>query len=147
MIRIADIKDLKPLADEAHRFYEEAKLPGKVIPHNFIESWTTLLISGFGAIWLLILNDKICGALGATIIPDINDGELVAHEMFWYVVKEHRESLMGIRLFKEFERQTIQLGAKRVIMTHINNLNPESLKKFYGKMGYYPIETNYIKVV
>jgi GNAT superfamily N-acetyltransferase len=144
-IRFCTPEDLPVVADIGKLFFEEGKLPGKLIPDVFVRTWTSFLASGTGGI-LLLENDGLpIGMLGFLKYPDINDGETVMSETFWYVKPDQRGG--GIRLLRKFEETAREQGAKRVMMAHLKSLMPEELAHLYVRRGYQPTETNYLKVL
>jgi len=144
-IRLCTTDDLPVVADIGKLFFEEGKLPGKLIPEVFIRTWESFLTSGAGGILLLENDGAAIGMLGFLKYPDINDGETVMSETFWYVKPDQRGG--GLRLLKRFEDIAREQGAKRVIMAHLKNLMPAELEHLYVRRGYKPTETNYLKVL
>lgn len=128
-----------------NRFVEEGKLPGSFRPEFFRKTWGLIFKMGMGAIWKLEIDGKLAGGFGGMIHPDMNDGELVAQEAFWYVIKEHRGGMQGVRLKHAFEDWAAMKGAKRILMTHLKCSMPEKLKAFYERQGYREMETTYVK--
>ena len=146
MISVASISDLESLAELGPKFWSEAGLPGKFIKEIFVRNWEKLIISDLGVIFFHSNKDgKPDGAIGVTLYRDINDDELVMHETFWFVSPDSRGS--GIRLFKEAEKLAKTLGVKRMIMAHVLNAHADKLARFYPKMGFSPIEVNYLKQI
>lgn len=142
-IRTAGKDDLARLSYLGALMYEETKLPGKFIPECFVSSWEKILDSGNGILIVAENAGEIVGGLGGLVYQDVNDGELTATEMFWYVHPEFRGA--GLALFKQFEARAIACGAKRLLMVHLHTSMAESLSSFYGRNGYRPVETHYVK--
>lgn len=124
-------------------FFKEASLPGEMRHDVFVRNWEIYFDLNIGVMLGLFDGGKCTGVLGGLILPDPNDGELVASELFWYVLKEHR--IGGIRLLKAFEEHAKVRGAKRITMVHLLQENAEKLGRYYQKNGYSPIECHYIK--
>lgn len=147
---IERITDLRQVPDESlqwlgESFYGEGKLPGKFVLENFKASWGKLIAADIGALWVLQREGALVGAIGGVIYPDINDGQPVAMETFWYVAEAHRGGMGGIRLMRDFELWAGMKGAKRIIMAYIFSSMPESVKHFYERDGYRPMEMWYVK--
>lgn len=142
-VRRGTLADLPAIIELGRSFYAEGNLPGRVEPEQVKRSWNLFLATGQGALFVLERDGAVVGALGALIYPDMNDGDLVATEAFWYVMPEHRGG--GIALFNAFEAWASAAGAKRLMMVHLLDLMPKALEKFYIKKGYRPIEIHYIK--
>ncbi len=83
--------------------------------------------------------------LGYLVHPDLNDGNLVAMEAFWYVDPAARGA--GLRLMKEFERRASGRGARRLIMGRTARLSTEALDKIYQRFGYVETETLFVKTL
>lgn len=148
MIKEIKIDELKKVAEFGELFFKEGSLPGKFNPSIFIKMWETFITNRSGVILgLFSKNGQLFGILGGLIYPDINSGDLTATEAFWFVKKDKRNGLGGIRLLKHFEKWAIARGAKRIIMVHLININPEKMEKYYKTIGYKPIETHYVKEV
>jgi hypothetical protein len=126
-------------------FFREKGLPGSFNRETFIKTWKRLLEANFGALWVVKEGDKIVGAMGGTLYPDPNDGELVAQEMFWYIAEDHRNSIDAIRLFMHFEAWAKAMEAKRILMVALLN-SPLKIDSFYKARGYTPVETHYVKI-
>lgn len=125
------------------QFYAEGKMPGKFVPEIFAAKWTELIEKGFGFIIGLFDGPKLDGVFGAVVVGDVNDGELVSNEMFWFVSKESRGG--GLRLLKTYEEEARKRGAKRCSMGHLLALQPEKTDSLYRRLGYTPVETSYFK--
>lgn len=145
MIRAITFDEVPLLVPFAAAFFEEQKLPGKVVPEVFVSNWQKWIQLNMGIVLGSFNDDTLTGTIGGIVYPDPNDGETVAGEMFWYVPPEKRAGSEGIRLFTEFEKTAKSQGAKRITMIHLERNNGKILGAFYRKRGYRPIETHYIK--
>jgi GNAT superfamily N-acetyltransferase len=127
-----------------YRFFDEAQLPGGFVADVFIRNWTAILRRGQG-IFLGGFSDKgeFVGGLGGVLCPDLNNGQLIAVECFWYVAPESRGA--GIRLLKAYEKWCAEQGVKRIAMIHLTHVHPGSMRRLYERMGYREVEVNYIK--
>lgn len=128
-------------------FFSECGLPGTFKYVAWFHNWRAIMQHNLGTIWVLRIQGKIVGALGAMLVPDINDGELVATETFWYVLPQYRNSLWSVRLLTNFEHWAVEIGAKRIVMVHLLSHMPEKLKRFYEKRGYQSVEITYAKTL
>ncbi len=128
-----------------NEFHEEAKLPGLFCRETFLNSWGTIIKLGFGALWRATEEDRLVGMFGALLSPDLCDGKIVAAEAFWFVRKSSRGGTVGLRLFREFESWGRNVGANRLIMTHLLSSMPEKLKNFYEREGFVAAEISYVK--
>lgn len=130
----------------AQSFYKDSGFPGTFSQAHFIASWQKFYELNMGRIWVSAEVDlkTIHGAIGVLIHPDIYDGELVAQELFWYV-----ESQAGFKaaleLFYNLEHWVKTKGAKRLNMACVCNKHMVSLRRFYEKRGFRPIDLSYYK--
>ena len=147
MIRVIRQDEVDKVAKFGKRFFIEGELPGKLKRSVFRTNWSILINSGTGVIFGAFDNERLVGVLGGLQYKDLNDGALVATETFWFMDKEYRKSLLGIRLFNEFEKWANHIGACRIIMGHLNHLLSNKLENFYNKKGYVSFETHYVKEV
>lgn len=146
MIIALTLEDVKNISkDMGDSFYSEAGFPGGFNIEAFLFNWTKLIEANIGVMWKVVLDNKSVAFLGGILMPDINNGDLVATELFWYVHPQHRKGFWGIRLFLTFENWAKSMGAKRITMAHLINKEAETLKKFYQRRGYSPLEIHYVK--
>lgn len=69
----------------------------------------------------------------------------VTIEQLWWVDPEHRGSKHATKLIDAFEEWSRQIGVKRVVMGHFNDLIGTKVKKYYEKNGYKLLEQSYVK--
>ncbi len=143
MVRALTVEELPKAAAMGSLFMQEGAMPGRFISDVFVARWTTLLNMGIGFMLGLFSEDKLSGVFGAIVSEDLNDGDLVANEMFWFVRPEERGR--GFSLLLAYEEEAKKRGAKRCSMVHLLSLQPERLSEIYKKRGYRPIETSYFK--
>lgn len=144
MIRIATDDQLDGIAQLGPKFWSESNLPGGFKPDVFVENWKKIIARDQGCI-IFNQDDKggINGAIGLLVYQDINDGELVMQEAFWFVSPESRG--FGIRLLKKAEEIAKMINVKRFVMTHLLNNYADQLSRLYPRMGFKALEINYIK--
>lgn len=147
MIRPATVEDLynKDLHRLGASFFAESGLPGTFTSAVFIHNWTFLIENNKGVILLLIQDTAIVGALGAIIHPDINDGKVVAQEMFWFIGIESRGNIDAVRLFSAFEQWAVDNKASRICTACVCNEKMSKVRAFYERKGLVPKEVNFFK--
>lgn len=94
----------------------------------------------------VIKADKVVGALVGILSPHFMSRDVVAQELFWYVLPEHRSGSDGIRLLKDFKMWAKAQKASLFVMAtfHQEGAN-ETLSKLYESQGLKPIETHYLE--
>lgn len=137
------VHQLNEIADRGFQFYKEGDIPGRFVPEVWHRNWVQLLNNGSGVLLGLQRDGQWSAAIGGVIYPDINDGDLVLMECFWFAFPEARGR--ALRLVRDFEDEGKLRGAKRVIMMHLLSINAEVLGRVYQRMGYRAVETHYIK--
>lgn len=143
MIRQATIEDLPLIEPGAREFYAKSRFLRNFDMAHFRKNWEYLLVSGIGTIFLLIEHDKVIGFLGGTKFPDINSGELIASECFWFVRESSRGG--GGLLYRAFERWAKDSKCKQIQMVHLTDSMPEDLESFYRNIGFEKAEVRYLK--
>jgi GNAT superfamily N-acetyltransferase len=132
-------------------FRDEAAAAGCPIPQfsmsRFLDFWRPLIASGTGVI--------ICheskpghpdGAIGFVVAPDFYEG-VVASEVFFYVKPELRAGMIGGRLFNAFEKRAKDMGATRLVVHHMTDLNAGNISEAYVRRGYLPCDVMFIKML
>ena len=144
MIQKATIADLPEVAVLLEEFRGLSRfLDGD--QRVFIQSWTGLLNSDVGVIFMQREAGKIVGLLGGVAYPDVNTGRLVATEFFWFVRESARGG--GLRLYKDFERWAQARGCQTIQMVHLLDVQPERMERLYHRMGFSAVETHYMKAL
>jgi len=140
---VTSIEQLRTLAPMGLEFWNEMGMPGKFVPELWIESWKNLIRQGAALIIGLTKNHHLMGAIGGTIVRDLNDHALVAVEQFWFVTSEARGH--GLRLLNEFEAVSRARGAKRILVGHIHAGRTDIWQKVLSRKGYVLLESHYVK--
>ncbi len=139
---ISDLDDISNMGDE---FFKEGQIPTKFVPEVFKKSWTNIIGTNIGVIFVMRSGEVPIGILGGVKFSDPNSGEIMASEFFWFVRKGYRG--YGTKLMKKFEEWAKEQGATKIIMMHLSSLMPVKIKNYYERMGYQEIETHYLKEV
>jgi len=140
---VTRIDQLQILAPMGLEFWNEMGMPGKFVPELWIESWKSLLHQSTALIIGLMRNQQLMGAIGGTIVRDLNDHEIIAVEQFWFVTSEARGH--GLRLLDEFDKVARFRGAKRVLVGHIHAGRTDLWQRILERKGFSLLESHYIK--
>lgn len=144
-MRQATIADLPAMHAIACEFYAASQSLGAFDLGDFTALWTDLLSSGSGVIFIHG-DDEIDGVLGGVVHQDVNNRKVtVASEFFWYVKKQSRGGVAGMRLYFAFEKWARRRGCERIEMVHLHDLMPAEIASIYRRLGYKPVETRYTK--
>ena len=139
--------------EEYHQLLEEFSKEGNLVPvydsETVYEFISTMHNSNDAVTLDLRKNGKVIGVIAGVFIEhSFERGRFGLVELVWYIAKEYRKSLWSIRLFKAFEKAGIERGVKYIVMGLMKeNTNFEALHRFCTKVGYSPLEINYIKVL
>lgn len=146
-IRCLEISELDSCRQCFYGFFQESRLPGRPNWNHWREVWQDMIEKNIGYLLASFRNDEIIGVLGGLCFPCMLTGEREMVEAFWWVKPLYRGGPTGVRLLKYFEKLSKDLGAKRIKMIHLTNINPEMMKSIYDRMGYRQVEVGYIKEV
>ena len=135
--------DLKRLGKA---FMEESGIDSTFDPDYFRKFWSVALQMGV-ATFIVSYNDQkyVTGMLGLLLSQCPFSGDVVAIETFWFVDKEYRGGLTGVRLFKDAIAWAKEVQAKRITFSSIVQTTSEKLETFYESQGFRKLETQYVK--
>lgn len=93
-----------------------------------------------------IKDEKVVGALVGILSPHFMSRDVVAQELFWYVLTEQRGGIEGLRLLRDFKAWSKEKKASLFVMAtfHQEGAN-QTLTKLYESQGLKPIETHYLE--
>lgn len=143
MIRPIQVEEIPKLHKLAAKFYGASRFLKRFNLASFSECWRRLLETGAGVIFVDENEGEIAGTLGGVAYPEINSGELVATEFFWFVDPDRRGG--GLRLYRAFERWARAKGCRELRMAYLMDSMPEKLDTLYRRLGFEPVEVQYVK--
>ena len=108
-----------------------------------IENVKKIIATNIGILFLAYDNSKLIGMICGIKYPDFLTGLLTATELFWFVDKRKRG--VGLKLLSKFESWARKENCKNIIMMHLSDSMPETVKTIYEKKGYKHLESHYIK--
>lgn len=148
IIRKGELKDVPGIVRLSEYFFEESiseyglKLDNQTIIETITNYITNLIV--------IVVEDgvDVLGVVGGIVMPSIFDkSQRIGQETMWYVDKDCRKGMIGVRLIKAFEKECQAKGADLVIMVHMGNLNADILDRYYKKRKYKLLEKQYIKTL
>lgn len=150
MIRALQSHEVPVMLEAGNAFYKEGKFPGAFCNATFTRRMTGLIDRDPGSIIASFTPDnEFQGALAAAVCECPFTGDEVAVEMFWFILPRFRGGIAGVRLLLAFDDWARQRGVKRAAMIHLetetNGVEKAKLSALYERMGFFPVEINYIK--
>jgi hypothetical protein len=118
-IRPLTIEELPLCLPYGPAFMKEYDLPGTFSNEEFLKNWTLWLTAYPAIMYGLWEGTHLAGGIGGMIHPDINTGDLLAVEFFWYVEPSRRKTLLAARLPLTFKKWGKRNGAIRWKMIHL----------------------------
>lgn len=95
-----------------------------------------------------VYDNKPIGILVGNISEMLFSNEVVASELCWFVLPEHRKSRIGLKMFDAFEYWAKEKqGAKHIVMVHLENESSNKLTQLYNKKGYEKKEQAYMRTI
>ena len=144
-IRIMAVEEIERLYPIADSFFKASEFSSDFNPEHFKARWTAFISNGYGVIFVIEKNEEVVGCLGALKYSDPNNGKIMATEMFWFVLPEHRGK--GTLLLDAFEIWAHREGCQSLIMVYLTDSMPEKVKNIYENRGFRPMEVHYVKEV
>ncbi len=142
IIRDAEITDFDDLERMGIEFAKDAGQVD-VDPETLAFTVGNLIESG---ILKVAVNGSVVGCAGALVFPNWwNSSEMVAQELFWFVNEDHRNTSAGIRLLLALEASAKSMGAKKMMMLCLEDLDGDKVARMYDKLGYTPQEQTFVK--
>lgn len=123
--------------------YEAETAHVKVDVEHAAHTYAEMVRNGSATLFVLENNGEMIGGLGCVKNRDVNDGALIAVELYWFVHPDHRGH--GLKLLNHFESWATAQKCKRVLMMHLSDSMPETLRSLYERMGFVEVERTYMK--
>lgn len=145
MIKEVHQENIGDIAEPAYGFFSESKLPGVLNFEYWAKRWQEMIEMQVGYIFAYVYEGKPVGIIGGLCVRCTMTAQLEMIEAFWYMMPQHRGGMGGVRLLRALEQRAVTLGASRIKMTHLSDLNADKVRDIYMKMGYEPIQHSYSK--
>ena len=112
---------------------------------NYRQVWERLYARGDG-IMFLYEDDagKIIGGVGVAKYQEPLTAHLRAAQVFVYVKPEYRGKLSFRKLIHSIELWAIENKCQEITMPWLDTM-PEKTEDYYKRMGYWPLQTLYVK--
>ena len=97
------------------------------------------------AFWLAWSGDTPIGVFGGKVRPLFFSRDLIAEDILWYVLPEHRGSRVGLQLLSLFERWAFEHGAKDLRIGQTSQLDPKVFNGILGSKGYELVGSYFVR--
>ena len=74
-----------------------------------------------------------------------NPNVTLVQELGWWVEPEYRNTMVGIKLLKEFEAEAKRRNADKIVMVYLEAQTPDRVDRMLQRMNYKHIEYNMVK--
>ena len=92
-------------------------------------------------------NGQIVGMMMGQLVPYYFGDDFMASDHLWYVRKDKRGSMVGIRLLKAFSKWAKSKGAKEVCIGVSTNVNTDRTHELLTRMGFSHVGGTYKETV
>ena len=148
-IRRATPDDIPAVLPLLKSFHEETLAPFGLGFDEASAKETMEIVARDGLALVVETNDPIVvGVIAGMVTPyALNRSVQVFQELVWYVAEDFRRGTVGLRLFDELEKVAAELGVHKIVMANMDNSMRTELAAFFGRKGYFDMETHWIKTV
>lgn len=137
MIREATYSDIAKIMSLGREFADEAGVTARVgWSDESVEMLLVSLIESPNGV-LLVSDD---GMIGGVIYPHPFSGLNIFVEMFWRARDGN-----GLALLNAAEKAARERGASQMVMIAMDDM--DRTRRLYGRIGYEPVEVQYMKVI
>lgn len=112
---------------------------------HFKQFLEVVMANDIGGAFIAEQHGRIIGTLVYSVTAHPFTGVKSASEIAWYVYPDFRHTSAGVRLYRSFEKCMKEQGVKLLMMIYLENSMPDRLRRFYEKIGFEKVETNYVK--
>ncbi|MBU1044899.1 MAG: GNAT family N-acetyltransferase [Candidatus Omnitrophica bacterium] len=146
IIRQAKLLDADSIGQLIYEFYEESLSAYDLGFESDAVKQTIKQIISSNIAFVSEESERISGVIAGVINSSIFDyRQTVAYELIWFVSKPYRRGRAGMMLLKKFEQHCENMGASKIVMKHMENLNASDMNQLYERKKYKLMELEYIK--
>lgn len=98
-----------------------------------------------GAAFVYNVEGDAIGAISGYLSTDVYTYRTQAHECFWYVRPEYRNTRAAHRLWMEFEAWAAREKVDEVLVGYMNGYHEHALSSLFTRSGYRMFETHWKK--
>ena len=97
---------------------------------------------GYTGGFLAIFDGKVEGLLAGREVKTPWSDDRIWHEVVWFMTERYRKH--GVKLLMIAREKLKEQGFKAMVMVHMQNSKTDKLARLYERLGFKPMETNYI---
>lgn len=144
MLALATTDDIPNIAYLIQELHSESPVSEMTLfDINRVQDVCLHLIQDKNSVIILERQDKIIGALGATITPGTFSYDKLSTEIFWFVKPEFRSYKIASSMMGAYEYWAKMNGCRFVSLSCVD----PGLKKLYNRKGFKLVETAFLKEV
>jgi len=92
--------------------------------------------------FLALIDGKVVGLLAGKEVKTPWSDDRIWHEVVWFMTAKYRK--YGVKLLHIAREKLKEQGFKAMVMVHMHNSKSDKLARLYERLGFKPMETNYI---
>jgi GNAT superfamily N-acetyltransferase len=97
---------------------------------------------GYTCCFMAVVDGRPEGLIAGKEVFAPYSNDRIWHEVVWYMSSEHR--IHGMKLIRAAREKLKDEGFNAMVMVHMHNSKTEQLGRLYERLGFQPMETNYI---
>ncbi len=98
--------------------------------------------NGYTGGFLAIIDGKAEGLLAGKEVKTPWSKDRIWHEVVWFMTERYRK--YGVKLLNIARQKLKEQGFAAMVMVHTQNNKTDKLARLYERLGFKPMETNYI---
>lgn len=147
MIRQATPDDIPALVRIGKHFADYSPFGVEYSPDG-TSAFLHSIITQYGVVFVSEYAGEIVGLIVGMLAPIwYSPRNIMATEVAWWVVPEHRGGSHAVKLAKEFEKWGITMGASHICFSDLCIKGEYPAGSMLGRMGYTPTERSHVKGV
>lgn len=148
MIRRATVGDIPRMVELGERFHNESHYAqnGVTYSHEKMAASLGEMVGANSCVVLVAERDgETIGGAAAIANAPYMTVDVVATEIFWWMLPSERGHMDGIRLLMALENWAKNVGAKAFSMISLGAIEGGMVERIYQRLGYTMVERSWIK--
>ena len=150
MIREAILSDIPRIVEMSVGFYNTAvKDKGLGFsPIDLYKYTESLIRNEIGGVFVLEIDDKLVGSIAGIITPWFMDfSTRLVMEQWWWVEPSYRGNEQSVLLIDALIKWGRSRRANKIMMVSIGSDKEKAVQRYYRRLGFKYVETQYIKEI